>query len=322
MGHARILNVYIRTNTKYMNNPLISVAIPAYKSKFIKQAIDSVLNQTYINLELIIVNDKSPDDLTSIVNSYEDKRIRYYINEQNIGGQDPVANWNKCLSYANGQFFAMLCDDDLYEVSFIDEMLKLAAQFSHCNIFRGRVKIIDENCNVTNYYPTSPLFESSEDYMWHVFKGLRMQTISEFFYRTDYLKQSGSFVSLPCAWNSDYLTIFKLSQNGGIASSYKILVTFRMSGINISSNYKINNGKKLQANKQAIGIIKSLTDSDIEKYSMLKLLLPTWKRNLDVSVLVGSSVIFIISRVFDKNKYSLTLRTFIKAIILKILCRH
>ena len=58
-----------------------SVTIPAYKARFLKECIESILAQTYKDFELIIVNDASPEDLTSIVKSFNDPRIRYYINE-------------------------------------------------------------------------------------------------------------------------------------------------------------------------------------------------------------------------------------------------
>ena len=61
-----------------------SITIPAYKRSYLKEAIDSCLAQTYKDFELIIVNDASPEDLDSIVNSYSDNRIRYYKNETNI----------------------------------------------------------------------------------------------------------------------------------------------------------------------------------------------------------------------------------------------
>ena len=61
-----------------------SFVLPAYKATFLREAIDSILAQSYPDFELIIVNDKSPEDLTSIVNSYHDVRIQYYVNAQNI----------------------------------------------------------------------------------------------------------------------------------------------------------------------------------------------------------------------------------------------
>ena len=85
-----------------MKKPLFTIAIPAYKSQYLKEAIDSVLNQTISDFELLIVNDASPHNITAVVNLYDDERIRYVINDSNIGGDDPVKNWNKCLSLAKG----------------------------------------------------------------------------------------------------------------------------------------------------------------------------------------------------------------------------
>ena len=60
-----------------------SITIPAYKRTYLQECIDSILGQTYTDFELIIVNDASPEDLDSIVNSFSDSRIRYYKNEKN-----------------------------------------------------------------------------------------------------------------------------------------------------------------------------------------------------------------------------------------------
>lgn len=68
-----------------MTKDLVSIGIPAYKATYLKEAIDSVLNQTYTKFELIIVNDKSPENIEEIISTYNDKRIRYYKNEDNLG---------------------------------------------------------------------------------------------------------------------------------------------------------------------------------------------------------------------------------------------
>ena len=83
--------------------PLVSIAIPAYKKKFLAEAIQSVLNQSIQDFELIIVNDKSPEDIDCVVENFNDKRIRYFTNDTNLGGKNPAQNWNKCLSYAQGE---------------------------------------------------------------------------------------------------------------------------------------------------------------------------------------------------------------------------
>ena len=98
-----------------------SVTIPAYKDKYLKEAIDSVLAQTYSNLEVIIVNDASPNNLDIIIAQYSDPRIRYYKNDKNCGAKDVVDNWNICLSYATGEYLICMGDDDRLRVNCLEE---------------------------------------------------------------------------------------------------------------------------------------------------------------------------------------------------------
>ena len=218
-----------------MPTPLVTIAIPAYKATFLKEAISSALNQTYANIELIVVDDCSPENIENIIKEFNDSRIRYYRNAANIGKGDPSKNWNKCLEHAKGEYFALLCDDDTYEPTFVEEMLKLANDYPDIKVFRARAKTIDENNNTVNWYPSSPTFETCFDYMYQKLSGFRRQTISEFLYITDYIKNLGGYTNMPRAWTADLLSIFKFAQNNGIASTTNILVNFRDSSQNISS---------------------------------------------------------------------------------------
>src|SRR5436190_6409100 len=90
-------------------NPLVSIIMPAHNAgKYIRSSIDSVLQQTYTNLELIIVNDGSTDDTASIIQSFSDKRIR--LIEQANGGQCRASN--KGLLNANGELIKFFDADD------------------------------------------------------------------------------------------------------------------------------------------------------------------------------------------------------------------
>ena len=143
----------------------VSIGIPAYKPEFLEEAIASVLAQTFEDWELIVVDDCSPGDIQGVVSKFTDPRIRYYRNEKNLGAEDPSYNWDKCVSYAQGEYFCLLCDDDLYHPTFLEEMLKLTDQFPDCNVFRARGQRMDANGNLLSKYPSSPLWESCEDYI-------------------------------------------------------------------------------------------------------------------------------------------------------------
>lgn len=99
--------------------PKVTVCIPTYNyGRFIGDAINSVLTQTFTDLELIIVDNCSTDDTSEVVAKFVrlDSRVRYYCNKANIG---MVGNWNKCLGYARGDYVNILCADDLLQPDFI-----------------------------------------------------------------------------------------------------------------------------------------------------------------------------------------------------------
>lgn len=89
---------------------LVSIIMPSYNTaKFIGDSIESVLNQTYTNWELIIVDDCSTDDTDKIVNNFKDSRIKYLKNKKNVGA---ALTRNKALREAGGTWIAFLDSDD------------------------------------------------------------------------------------------------------------------------------------------------------------------------------------------------------------------
>lgn len=96
-----------------MKTPKVSVGIPVYNGQdYIREAIDSVLNQTFTDFEIIIVDNQSTDDTVNIVKEYNDPRIKLFINETNIG---IIPNWSKVMEYSTGDYMKVLpADDYLY----------------------------------------------------------------------------------------------------------------------------------------------------------------------------------------------------------------
>lgn len=99
------------SNVSQQKPPLISVILPAYNAeRFLEEAIDSILAQTYKNFELIVLNDGSTDRTEEIILSYNDPRIRYIKNESNL---KLIKTLNKGIDLARGKYIARMDADDI-----------------------------------------------------------------------------------------------------------------------------------------------------------------------------------------------------------------
>lgn len=231
-----------------------SIGIPAYKEKFLEKCVESILNQTYENFELIIVNDCSPQDLNLIVKKFDDKRIKYFENKKNVGAENVVNNWNKCLEHATGDYFVLMGDDDFMETNYLQDFLSLINKYPKLNVYHCRSNIIDEKNKVIEYTPSWPEYEELHETLWHRVCGLRKQYISDFVFKTQHLKKNEGFFYLPLAWGSDDITVFRACIDKGIAHTNKALLNYRINDLSITSTG--NNLVKLDTYSNYYGWIK------------------------------------------------------------------
>ena len=126
-------------------NPLISVIIPTYnREHFLKDAIESVLSQTYNNLELIIVDDGSVDNTQQLVQKFTDKRINY-IRQEHKGASTAR---NRGIQEVKGEYIAFLDSDDIWLPKKIEKQLKIfrESKLSPGIVYAG-VQYIDSHSN-------------------------------------------------------------------------------------------------------------------------------------------------------------------------------
>lgn len=216
--------------------PTVSFVLPAYKATYLREAICSILSQTYKDFELIIVNDASPENVKKVVTNFHDERLRYYENDYNIGGVDLVKQWNDyCLPKAREEWIVMASDDDVYAPTYLEEMMKLTKKYPKCDLFHCRVKKINKYGEVIGISSPSAEFETCLDFISNRLCNHRLQTVQEFLFRRNAMLQIDGFVSFPLAFFTDDATWGLLSKNG-VACCMQPLFMFRFSGINISSN--------------------------------------------------------------------------------------
>ena len=126
---------------------LISIITPTYNcGKFIGETIESVINQTYKNWEMIIVDDCSKDNTKDIVNKYaqNDDRIKYHLLETNSGAA--VAR-TRAMELANGDYMAFLDSDDLWVEDKLEKQLKFMKE-NNFNFVCTEYEQIDEQSNL------------------------------------------------------------------------------------------------------------------------------------------------------------------------------
>lgn len=218
-----------------------SFVLPAYKATYLQQAMQSILSQTYSDFELIVVDDCSPEDIEGIVSGFKDERISYFRNEKNIGGHDLVGQWNKCLSYAEGEYVILATDDDLYAPEFLKTFVPLIWEYPSVDIFRARVLQVNSNNEILAIDRCYKQYLSSVEFYYHMLHGMK-GGIPQYIFRREALVNKGGFVNFPKAWASDDATALMMSGNG-VVTSQEHLVRFRNSGINISSDSSLGTEK-------------------------------------------------------------------------------
>lgn len=109
----------------YNENPLVSVIIPNYNhSKYLPLRIESVLKQSYQQVEVIVLDDCSPDNSLEVINNYaaQDYRIRVIVNQKNSGST--FKQWNKGIALARGKYVWLAESDDYADEKFLEVLVK------------------------------------------------------------------------------------------------------------------------------------------------------------------------------------------------------
>lgn len=130
---------------------LVSVIVPTYnRASLLTQSIDSLLAQTYPNIELIVVNDGSTDNTNEVIRPYLDKVI--YVTKNNGGCGDAK---NTGIRVATGEYITHLDDDDLMMPTRIERLVQFLKQNTQAGLVATSAEFIDKSGNVTGLKPLS-----------------------------------------------------------------------------------------------------------------------------------------------------------------------
>lgn len=190
-----------------MNTVTVSIIIPAYRHQdYIEEAIHSVLAQTQVSLELIVIDDASPDQTWERIEAIKDKRIRAYRNQHNLGAH---ASINRGLNEAEGDYLCILNSDDYFHPERLSRLLELAKQQDTEDFFAFTdVVLVDdtetartEQSRITHYEKLKSFCIHNSPSQWFL-AGNPALTTSNFFFSRSILEKTGPF--LPLRYTHDW----------------------------------------------------------------------------------------------------------------------
>jgi len=140
-----------------LSNPLVSIVLPVYnRSDYIIQAIQSVIDQTYVNWELVIADNGSNLETQKILEKYYGmEKVNHYRNEVNIG---LFPNLNKAIASCSGQYILLLCDDDFLLPECLKISVNNALKFPSADLILAPSKRVDSE---NNYLPSMGVYKYS-----------------------------------------------------------------------------------------------------------------------------------------------------------------
>lgn len=179
---------------------MITVVTPTYKRhQYLKNAIDSVLAQTYTDFEMIVVDDNPPGSeervrTEDVIREIKDPRVHYIQNKHNLGG---AGSRNRAIEMARGEYIAFLDDDDMYLPD------RLRVQYEAMNEHGWEVCVMD---GATFKYETGEPVSERHQHLWdgmtndELIRSHLMYHISgtnSFMFRTEFIKKIGGFDIVP-----------------------------------------------------------------------------------------------------------------------------
>lgn len=170
--------------------PKVSVCIPTYnRADYLKIALNSVICQTYNNIEIIISDNCSTDNTQKMVEGIKDNRIIYH---KFLNPVPPIRNWNNCVELSSGEYITFLTDDDIMEKSYVETLLELITMDKHISLARSGLNIIDENGKEIGYFNPFPHKETARDFIFYRLAGKRSSFLPGYlFRRSDFFAVGG-----------------------------------------------------------------------------------------------------------------------------------
>ena len=212
----------------------VSIIMPAFNAKdTIGEAIESALNGTHQNLEILVIDDGSTDGTENTVTeiAQKDQRIKYYKNPTNLGAYQ---SRNLMLEVATGQYIAFLDSDDTWEPNKLEECLKMLKQHPEIKSVGHALRYLDKRGNKVGYIPTYP---TNQEELQEVQENGALPWVfpTALVLEREALLGIGGFVDWKVGADAEFIA--RLAQKHGMLATKMALGNYRVLGNSLTDKY-------------------------------------------------------------------------------------
>lgn len=220
----------------------LAIVIPAYRTRFLQAALTSLAAQTDQAFTVYVGDDASPDDVQALCAAWADKLdLRYTRFDTNVGGQDLVAQWTRCIALSHEPWVWLFSDDDELEPGCVQAWREATGRQPQADLFHFDVLRIDAQGQPLHDEPAFPARLSSRGFLQSRLLFKLASYAPDYVFRRSALQAVGGFQTFPLAWCSDDATWVKLAAlGGGVQAVRGPRVRWRLSGSNISSQTNVH----------------------------------------------------------------------------------
>lgn len=225
----------MKNHNEKENTLLVTIGIPTYNRAdgFLKTALQSAIDQTYTNIEIIVSDNCSSDNTEAVVKEFSDTRIKYFKHKTNIGANN---NFNFCVKQACGEYFLLLHDDDIIDNDFIEVCVNAIKKVNVPVgvVFTG-VRLINEKCEILSKCTNNCKGLSTSDFFLGWFKNQVALYLCSTLFNTKRLIEIGGFKSKTNHFQ-DVVAEVILSAKFGRVDVFDVKSSFRRHSSNLGGS--------------------------------------------------------------------------------------
>lgn len=235
--------------------PPLAIVVPAYKARFLREALKSIVEQTDRNFRVYIGDDASPEAIGEIVHEFSNALpIVFRRFEKNLGRISLVQHWERCILMSHEPWIWLFSDDDVMEPGCVEKFFReqLATEGRH-DLYRFNTASINGDGSALTENAPHPQNETGPDFLVSRLRGGRTSTAQELIFSRAAWEQAQGFPDFPLGWASDDAFIALLGADKTIRTIPGPRVRWRLSGHNISKdNSPATAAQKLQACREFV----------------------------------------------------------------------